>query len=80
MRHFKTIKGYIYHTQEDAIFDVEKCNEFYNIVATENNTTTSWTNYKKTKYNNPLFYYITWDESLTKVLGEPEELIIYLEK
>ena len=80
MRHSRTIKGYFYQNEEDAISAVEKCNDFYNIVPTADNTTTSWTSYKKTEYNSPSFYYITWDKSLTEILGEPEDLTVYLEK
>lgn len=85
MRHSKTIKGYSYQNEQDAIAAVEKCNNFYLLPLENNannisNVTTSWTGYNKTIYNNPFFYYIAWDESLNVVLGEPEELIIYLEE
>jgi hypothetical protein len=80
MRLSKIIKGYIYQSQEDAISAVEKCNDFYNIVPTADNTTTSWVSYNKTNYNSPSFYYITWDKSLTEILGEPEDLTIHLEE
>ncbi len=43
----------------------------YGIPVSPEDVTQNWCDYQTTELDNPIFYYIRFDESLTVVLGEP---------
>ena len=66
------INGYQYTTQQDAITAREVCDTYYGIPVSPDDVTQNWVDYNTATLDNPIFYYITFDESLRVVLGEPE--------
>jgi len=70
------IKGYKYTTEQEAIAVQTECDTFYNLPEGKNNVTMHWVDYNFAELNNPQFYYITFDESLIPILGNPIEFEI----
>ena len=67
------INGYKYTTEVEAIAAQSQCDAFYGIPKTPDDITQNWVDYQFAELNEPQFYYITFDESLIEVLGEPIE-------
>jgi hypothetical protein len=67
------IKGYQYLTEQEAIAAQTQCDTFYGIPKTPTDITQHWVNYNFAELNTPQFWYITFDESLIPILGEPSE-------
>lgn len=65
------VTGYKYTIEQDAIDAREQCDAYYNIPVSPNDVTQNWIDYQTANLDNPIFYYITFDESLKIVLGEP---------
>jgi len=65
------ITGYKYTNEQEAIDARESCDAYYGIPVTPNDITQNWVDYKTADLDNPIFYYIIFDESLTPILGEP---------
>jgi hypothetical protein len=65
------ITGYKYTNEQEAIDARESCDAYYGIPVTPNDITQNWVDYKTADLDNPIFYYIIFDESLRVVLGEP---------
>jgi hypothetical protein len=65
------INGYKYTTEREAQAAVNACNAYYGIPKTPEDVTQNWVEYQKASLNNPIFWYIVYDESLKVVLGEP---------
>jgi hypothetical protein len=65
------INGYIFQTEQEAIASQTQCDAFYGIPKTPTDITQHWISYNFAELNTPQFYYITFDESLLPVLGEP---------
>ena len=66
-----TITGYKYTNEQDAIDAREQCDAYYGIPVSPDDVTQNWVDYNTATLDNPIFYYITFDESLEVVLGEP---------
>ena len=66
------IIGYKYTNEQDAIDAREQCDAYYSIPVSPNDVTQNWVDYQTATLDNPIFYYIIFDESLKIVLGEPE--------
>ena len=66
-----SIKGYKYTTKQEAITARELCDSYYGIPVSPNDVTQNWVDYQTANLDNPIFYYITFDESLEVVLGAP---------
>jgi hypothetical protein len=66
------ITGYKYTNEQDAIDARELCDTYYGIPVSPDAVTQNWVDYNIADLDNPIFYYITFDESLRVVLGEPE--------
>lgn len=66
------ITGYKYTNEQDAIAAREQCDSYYGIPVSTEDVTQNWVDYQTANLDNPIFYYITFDESLKVVLGEPE--------
>jgi len=69
--------GYKYNTEQEAIDAVALCNEYYGIPVSEDSVTQTFTDYF---YNESIGYYIIYSEELQQVLGNPQEIIIILNK
>ena len=65
------IIGYKYTTEQDAINARELVDAYYGIPVSPEDVTQNWVDYNIATLDNPIFYYITFDESLEVVLGEP---------
>lgn len=72
------IKGYQYITEQEAINARELCDNYYGIPASPDDVTQNWVDYQFADLNDPEFWYITYDESLLPVLGQPTEFeVVY---
>jgi hypothetical protein len=67
------INGYKYTTETEAIAAQTQCNTFYGIPKTPTDITQHWIGYNFAELNEPQFWYITFDDSLLSVLGQPTE-------
>lgn len=65
------ITGYKYTNEQDAIDAREQCDAYYGIPVSPDDVTQNWVEYQIANLDNPIFYYIIFDESLRVVLGEP---------
>jgi hypothetical protein len=68
-----SINGYQYNTEQEAITARELCNTYYGIPVSPNDVTQNWVEYQTANLDTPIFYYITFDESLKVVLGNPTD-------
>jgi hypothetical protein len=64
--------GYTYPTEQEAINAVSLCDTYYGIPV-PGGETLHWCFYDVAIYDDPIFWYIEYDESLRVVLGEPIE-------
>jgi hypothetical protein len=65
------IIGYKYTNEQDAINARELVDTYYGIPVSPDDVTQNWVDYQIATLDNPIFWYIIFDESLTVVLGEP---------
>ena len=65
------VTGYKYTNEQDAIDAREQCDAYYGIPVTPDDVTQNWVDYNTANLDNPIFYYIRFDDSLKVVLGEP---------
>ena len=68
-----SIKGYQYITEQEAIAARELCDAYYGIPVAPDDVTQNWVDYQFAELNEPQFWYIVFDESLTPILGTPIE-------
>jgi len=68
-----SIKGYQYNTEQEAINAREACDVYYGIPVAPDDVTQNWVDYQFAELNDPQFWYIVFDESLTPILGTPTE-------
>lgn len=71
----KSINGYKFENEIDAINAVQRCNEAHGLPK-NNGETKNWVNYKKTTLDNNEFFYIIADESIVSILGYPTPIMI----
>jgi hypothetical protein len=64
------INGYKYTNEQDAINARELVDTYYGIPVSPDDVTQNWVDYQTAELDNPIFYYIIFDESLRVVLGE----------
>ena len=67
------MRGYIFQTEPEAIAAREACDAYYSIPVSPDDVTQNWCDYQFAELNNPQFWYIVFDESLTPILGQPTE-------
>lgn len=65
------VTGYKYTTEQEAINARELVDAYYGIPVSPEDITQNWVDYNTATLDNPIFWYITFDESLEVVLGEP---------
>lgn len=70
------ILGYKYNNLEDTFTAINECNTYYGIPHNQSSTTENWVWYMTSSLDNPVFYYITYLDSLQPVLGNPTEFYI----
>ena len=61
------VTGYKYTTEQKAIDAREACDTYYGIPVSANDVTQNWIDYEIAELDTPIFYYITFDQSLTVV-------------
>jgi hypothetical protein len=64
--------GYKYNTEQEAINARESVDSYYGIPVSPTDVTKNWVEYQTAELNIPVFWYITFDDSLQVVLGNPE--------
>ena len=67
------VNGYKYNTEQEAINAREACDTYYGIPVSPDDVTQNWVEYQAANLDNPIFYYIRFDESLKVVLGNPTD-------
>jgi len=65
------ITGYKYTTEQEAIDARKQCADYYGLPKSPNDVTKYWVDYEYAGLNNPEFWYITYDESILNILGNP---------
>jgi hypothetical protein len=65
------VTGYKYTNEQNAIEAREQVDTYYNIPVSPDDITQNWVDYNTAELDNPIFWYITFDESLKVVLGDP---------
>ena len=67
------VTGYKYTNEQDAIDARESCDTYYGIPVAPDDITQNWVDYGTASLDDPIFYYIRFDESLKVVLGNPTD-------
>lgn len=65
------ITGYKYTNEQDAIDARKQCADYYGLPKTPDDVTQYWVDYNEASLDNPIFWYIVFDETIEKILGEP---------
>jgi hypothetical protein len=65
------ITGYKYTNEQEAIDARKQCADYYGLPVSPEDVTQYWVDYQTADLDTPVFWYITFDESLRVVLGEP---------
>jgi hypothetical protein len=65
------MQGYIFTTETEAIAARQQCDAYYGIPKSPDDITQHWVGYRYAELDG--FWYITYDESLLPILGEPTE-------
>ncbi len=66
------IKGYKFNTEQEAIDARKACADYYGLPKTPTDTTLYWVDYQEASLDTPIFWYITFDDSIEMILGTPE--------
>jgi hypothetical protein len=72
MNTMESIRGYKFDTEQEAVNARKQCADYYGLPTSLENETKYWVDYNTANLDNPIFYYIRFDDSLRIVLGEPE--------
>jgi hypothetical protein len=67
------IIGYKYNTEIEAQDARKQCADYYGLPVSPEDVTKYWIDYIKASLNNPVFWYIVYDESILDILGQPTE-------
>jgi hypothetical protein len=65
------VTGYKYTNEQDAIDARELVDTYYGIPVSPDDVTQNWVDYQTANLDNPIFWYITFDESIEQILGQP---------
>jgi hypothetical protein len=65
--------GYKYLTEADAQKARKDCSDYYGIPVSHEDTTQYWVDYYSAMLDEPVFWFILFNESLLPILGEPTE-------
>lgn len=67
------INGYKYTNEQEAIDARKQCADYYGLPVAPEDITQYWVDYNTAELDNPIFWYIVFDESIRVILGEPTE-------
>jgi hypothetical protein len=67
------IEGYKYNTEIEAQIARKQCADYYGLPKSPEDTTIYWVDYNEALLNEPIFWYIIYDESILDILGQPTE-------
>jgi hypothetical protein len=67
------IEGYKYNTELEAQIARKQCADYYGLPKSPEDTTIYWVDYNEASLNDPIFWYIVYDESILDILGQPTE-------
>jgi hypothetical protein len=65
------INGYKYTNEQEAIDARKQCADYYGLPVAPEDVTQYWVDYNTAELDNPIFWYIVFDESIRVILGEP---------
>jgi len=65
------ITGYKYITEIDAKAARQQCANYYGLPASPEDLTIYWVDYLEAFDDNPIFWYIEFNETLRVILGDP---------
>jgi hypothetical protein len=65
------INGYKYTTEQEAIDARKQCADYYGLPVAPEDVTQYWVDYNTAELDNPIFWYIVFDESIEQILGQP---------
>lgn len=74
------ITGYKYTNEQEAIDARKACADYYGLPTSPENVTKYWVNYQTAYLDNPIFWYIVFDESIRVILGEPITFEVIIEE
>ena len=74
------ITGYKYTNEQDAIDARKACADYYGLPTSPENVTKYWVNYQTAYLDNPIFWYIVFDESIEMILGQPTTFEVTIEE
>ena len=74
------INGYKYTNEQEAIDARKQCADYYGLPVAPDDVTQYWVNYETAELDNPIFWYIVFDESIRVILGEPTEFEVTIEE
>jgi len=74
------INGYKYTNEQDAIDARKACADYYGLPVSPEDVTQYWVDYETAELDNPIFWYIVFDESIRVILGEPTEFEVTIEE
>ena len=65
------VTGYKYTNEQEAIDARKQCADYYGLPVKPNDVTKYWVDYEEASLDDPIFWYIIFDESIREILGEP---------
>lgn len=74
------INGYKYTTEQEAIDARKQCADYYGLPVAPEDVTQYWVDYQTAELDNPIFWYIEFDESIRVILGQPTEFEVTTEQ
>jgi hypothetical protein len=74
------IEGYKYNTEQEAQEARKQCADYYGLPVSPEDTTIYWVDYNEASSNEPIFWYIVYDESILDILGQPIEFEVIEDK
>lgn len=74
------INGYKYTNEQEAIDARKQCADYYGLPVNPDDVTQYWVDYNTAELDNPIFWYIVFDESIRVILGEPTEFEVTTEE
>ncbi|NDA64827.1 MAG: hypothetical protein EBX50_22800 [Chitinophagia bacterium] len=71
------IIGYKYNTEQEAYDKRENVDSYYGIPVSPEDITQNWVDYLEASLNEPVFWYINFNDSLLPILGQPETFEVF---
>jgi hypothetical protein len=74
------ITGYKYTNEQEAIEARKQCADYYGLPKSPEDVTQYWVDYETAEFDNPVFWYIVFDESIEQILGQPATFEVTIEE